>query len=56
MVHEVLHEEVKSLGLKVSQDKTKVQSSHDLLDDTGQSVQMCAEHIEINKSCTYLVV
>ena len=54
MALEVLHEESKPLGLKVSWTKTKVQAFGGLLDDTVQSVQACGEDIEVLESFTYL--
>ena len=54
MALEVLHEEAKPLGLKVSWPKTKVQVFGGLLDDTVQSVHACGEDVEICESFTYL--
>ena len=54
MALEVLHEEVKPLGLKVSLVRTKVQVFGGALDETVQSVQACGEDIEILKNFTYL--
>ena len=54
MALEVLDEEAKPLGLKVSWTKTKVQAFGGLLDDTVQSVHACGEDIEVLESFTYL--
>ena len=54
MALEVLHEEAKPLGLKVSWPKTKVQDFGGLLDDTVQSVLACGEDVEISENFTYL--
>ena len=54
MALNVLHEEVKPLGLKVSWTKTKVQAFGGLLDDTVQSVHACGEDIGVLESFTYL--
>lgn len=51
---EVLVEEVKSLGLKVSWANTKVQSLGSLLDNTVHPVHACGEDIKLTKSFTYL--
>ena len=50
MALEVLHEEAKPLGLKVSWTKTKVQAFGGLLDDTVQSVHACGKDIEVLES------
>ena len=54
MALEALHTEVKSLGLKVSWPKTKVQVLGGVLDETVQSSHACGEDIEILKSFTYV--
>lgn len=54
MAFEVLHKEVKPLGLKVSCAKTYVQSFESLLNDTIQFVHAFSEDIEVTKSFTYL--
>merc|ERR1712035_25095 len=51
---EVLHEEAKPLGLKVSWPKTKVQVFGGLLDETVQSGHACGEDIDISETFTYL--
>ena len=54
MALEVLHEEAKPLGLRVSWTKTKVQAFGGLLDDTVESVHTCGENIEVSERFTYL--
>lgn len=48
-----MHEEAKSLGLKVSCAKTKVPSSGGLLDDTVKYVPGFGEDTEVTQSFTY---
>lgn len=52
---EVLHEEAKPPGLKVSWVKTKIQSFRGSLNDSIQSVHAFVEDIKVTKSFTYLV-
>ena len=49
------HKEAKSLGLQVICPKTKVQVFGGLLDETGQSIHMCGDDIDILDSFIYLV-
>lgn len=54
MALKLLHEEGKSLKIKVSWSKIKLQLLRGLLDNTVQSLHACGEDVEVNKSFTYM--
>ena len=51
---DLLSEEAKPLGLRVSWIKTKVEAFDDILDPTVQSIPVNDENVELTKSLTYL--